>query len=133
MQLAEDRYLPVQVLAARVDALMVHHQTSLVTAVGQQDASDLITSMPGGRQSPKKQATLAHAKKPWEKMSICHLHCRYGAAATKCEAPCSFVAEKLKAWARLNAAVTGELLYIIRELLYITDQQSGRHFLVDSV
>jgi len=40
---------------------------------------------------------------------------------------------KLKASARLNAAVTGELLYIIRELLYITDQQSGRHFLVDSV
>jgi hypothetical protein len=26
-------------------------------------------------------------------MAICRLHYRYGAAATRCEAPCSFVAE----------------------------------------
>ncbi len=34
MQLAEDRFSPVQMLATRADALMVHHQTSL--AAGQQ-------------------------------------------------------------------------------------------------
>ena len=88
MQLAEDRFSPVQMLATRADALMVHHQTSFAAAVSQQDPADL-----GGRPPPKKQSAQARPKRPWEKMAICRLHYRYGAAATRCEAPCSFVAE----------------------------------------
>jgi hypothetical protein len=73
--------------------LMVHHQTSIATAVGQQDAADLVTSVPGGKPPPKKQSTQGRSKRPWEKMGICRLHYRYSAAATRCEAPCGFVAE----------------------------------------
>jgi len=93
MQLAEDRFSPVQMLATRADALMVHHQTSLAAAVGQQDPADLVAAVPGGRPPPKKQSAHGRPKRPWEKMAICRLHYRYGAAATRCEAPCSFVAE----------------------------------------
>ena len=93
MQLPEDRFSPVQVLATRVDALMVHHQTSIASAVSQQDAADLVAAVLGGKPPPKKQSAQGRSKRPWEKMGICCLHYRYGAAATRCEAPCGFVAE----------------------------------------
>jgi hypothetical protein len=32
-------------------------------------------------------------EKAWEKMKICRFHYRYGAAATRCDTGCSFVAE----------------------------------------
>ena len=78
---------------------------------------------PPTRQPGKKAP--ARTQKPWEKMGIFRLHYRYSAAATKCEAPLLLREGKLKALARLNAAATGELLYL-------TEQQSGRRFLVDS-
>ena len=63
MQLAKDHFSPVQALAAPADALMVHHQTYLVTAVGQQDASDLVATVPGRQPPPKKPTAPAPGRR----------------------------------------------------------------------
>jgi hypothetical protein len=89
MQLAEDRHSPIQALAARADALIVHHQVSSIAPVQLQDGLDVVAAVPGGKFQGKK----GKGKKPWEKMSICRFHYKYGAGATRCDTPCSFVSE----------------------------------------
>ena len=101
MQLAEDRHSPVQALAARADALMVHHHTSTVAPIQLGDDAEFITAVSGGRPPGKRaparpqtaQSGGGKKEKAWEKMKICRFHYRYGAAATRCDAGCSFVAE----------------------------------------
>ena len=101
LQLAEDRHSPVQALAARADALMVHHSYSSVAAVSGQP-EELVAAVPGGKQQWKKKGKgkapppggrgngAAKDSKPWEKLGICRQHHRYGADAWDCHAPCAW-------------------------------------------
>jgi len=101
MQLAEDRHSPVQALATRADALIVHHQASTVAPLHLDGDTDSVNAVAGGKRPAKKVPAKAQAaaakptggQKPWEKMGICHYHFRFGASAKRCEAPCGFPAE----------------------------------------
>jgi hypothetical protein len=101
LQLAEDRLSPVQALAARADALMVHHSFSSVAAVSAQQGEELVAAVPGGKQQWQKKKGkapppsgrgqgAAKGEKPWEKLGICRQHHRYGAEAWDCHAPCAW-------------------------------------------
>ena len=101
MQLAEDRHSPVQALAARADALMVHHQASTAAQIQRDGDAVFITAVSGGRPPGKKaparpqpaQSGGGRKESAWEKMKICRFHYRYSTAATHCDAGCEFVAE----------------------------------------
>ena len=54
MQLTEDRNSPVQALAARADALMLHHNTSTVAPIQLDGNADFITAVSGSRPPGKK-------------------------------------------------------------------------------
>ncbi len=100
MQLAEDRFSPVQALAARADALVVHHSYQ-VAAAAVEEPGDVAAAVQGSRQPWKKKGKAPHSgrgaaggaakgEKPWDKLGICRLHYRYGADAIGCAAPCAW-------------------------------------------
>ena len=66
MQLAEDRHSLVQALAARADAIMVHHQAKAITPVQLKDRQELVTAISSGKGLVKE----GKGKKPWERMGI---------------------------------------------------------------
>ncbi len=102
MQLAEDRLSPVQALAARADALIVHHSFKSVAAVSGDPSEELVAAVQGGKQHWKKKGRgkalppsgcsqgAAKGEKPWEKLGICRQHYCYSAEAWDCHAPCAW-------------------------------------------
>jgi len=97
-QLAEDRFSPVSVLAARADKIMVHHSHQLVAAAEAAEAEDPVVAAAatGGRPTSKGKAKKGRSDgkpKPWIKIGLCYKHYKYGAAAHGCEGNCAWVAE----------------------------------------
>jgi hypothetical protein len=102
MQLAEDRFSPVQALAARADALVVHHSYQVAAAAVEEPGDIAAAAVQGSRQPWKKRGKAppsgrgaaggaAKGEKPWDKLGICRLHYRYGADAISCAAPCAWL------------------------------------------
>jgi hypothetical protein len=101
MQLAEDRHSPVQALAARADALVVHHSYSSVAAASSQPEPDgLVAAVPPGKSGWQKKRgkapptggrgpKAAKKDKPWEELGICKFHFRYGSDCYSCADPAS--------------------------------------------
>ena len=101
MQLAEDRFSPVQALASRADTLVVHHSYQVAAAAAQEPEDVAAAAVQGSRQPWKRKEKApsngrgaaggaAKGDKPWVKLGICRLHHRYGADAVSCAAPCAW-------------------------------------------
>jgi hypothetical protein len=97
LQLAEDRHSPVQALAARADALIVHHSYSSIAAVAPSFAADAEAVaavgrqqwQPKGRDKGRPNKAAAAKKKPWDQLNICKFHYKYGADCYSCADPTS--------------------------------------------
>jgi len=108
LQLAEDRVSPVQALAARADALVVHNHGGVAASLSE-DQSALVAaagahgkqfSSRGGRSSggrpsaaaaaPSHSSSAAASDKPWKKLKICKFHYKFGQDCWNCVAPCSW-------------------------------------------
>jgi hypothetical protein len=103
IQLAEDRHSPVQALAARAYAMVVHHSFSSVaatTAASQPDIDDLVAAVPSGKAGWQKRRgkapppggrgpKAAKKDKPWEELGICKFHFKYGSDCFSCADPAS--------------------------------------------
>jgi hypothetical protein len=81
-QLAEDRFSPVSVLAARADKIMVHHSHQLVAAAAEAEDPVVAAAATGGRPTSKGKAKKGRSDgkpKPCLKIGLCYKHYKYGA------------------------------------------------------
>ncbi len=103
LQIAEDRHLPVHLLAAWADTLMAHHiynaVAALVSAYASCDQDSTVTAVRNakGKEWRKNKSkapqggrgNAASKKEPWDLLGICRFHYKYVEHCYKCTDPSS--------------------------------------------
>ena len=100
LQLAEDRYSPVQALAARADTLMANHSYGAVAAVTlpEEEGPQVAAIRDARQQDPRKKQwqkkgrgdkAAGGKQEPWQLLGICKRHYDFGKDCYKCADPSS--------------------------------------------